>query len=102
MGGGGGCHVFITLQFNHIYCVGKIRLQGYIYYFSDLQSFELPCKILIQVFIVLKPDIIWTFLIHSGSLQKNKKKQKQKKIVTALFDFVRNTQKRKLTIFLSA
>ena len=28
------------------------------------------CKIHIQVFIVLKPDIICTFLIHSGSLQK--------------------------------
>ena len=51
-----------------------------------------PCKILIQVFIVLKPDIICTFLIHYaflihyGSLQK---------MLTALFNFVWNTQKSK-------
>ena len=31
---------------------------------------SLLCKILIQVFIVLKPNIIFTFLIHCGSLQK--------------------------------
>ena len=33
--------------------------------------------ILIQVFIVLKPGIVFTFLIHSGSLQK---------MLTALFN----------------
>ena len=38
-----------------------------------------PLKILIQVFIVLKPGIACTFLIHSGSLQK---------MLTALFDLV--------------
>ena len=49
--------------------------------FSDLQSFELA----IQDFhprshpsLVLKPDIIYAFLIHSGSLQK---------ILTASFNF---------------
>ena len=49
-----------------------------------------PCKILIQVFIVLKPNIICTFLIHSGSLQK---------MLNALFNLVWNTQKSKWTIF---
>ena len=44
----------------------------------------------LQVFIVLIPDIICTFLIHYGSLQK---------VLTALFNFVWNTQKSKLTIF---
>ena len=38
-----------------------------------------PLKILIQVFIVLKPGIACTFLIHSGNLQK---------MLTALFDLV--------------
>ena len=39
--------------------------------------------------LVLKPGIISTFLIHSGSLQK---------MLTALFNLVRNTQKSKWTI----
>ena len=43
--------------------------------------------------LVLKPGIICTFLIHSGSLQK---------MLTALFNLVRNTQKSIWTIFLSA
>ena len=43
--------------------------------------------------LVLKPGIICTFLIHSGSLQK---------MLTALFNLVWNTQKSKWTIFLSA
>ena len=34
--------------------------------------------------LVLKPGIIYTFLIHSGSLQK---------MLTALFNLVQNTQK---------
>ena len=42
--------------------------------------------ILIQVFIVLKPVIIYTFLTHSCSLQK---------MLTALFNLVWNTQKGK-------
>ena len=40
--------------------------------------------------LVLKPGIIYTFLIHSGSLQK---------LLTALFNLVRNTQKSIWTIF---
>ena len=43
--------------------------------------------------LVLKPSIICTFLIHSGSLQK---------MLTALFNLVWNTQKSKWTIFLKA
>ena len=39
--------------------------------------------------LVLKPGIICTFLIHSGSLQK---------MLTALFNLVWNTQKSKWTI----
>ena len=44
----------------------------------------------LQVFIELKPSIICAFLIHSGNLQKK---------LTALFNFVWNTQKSKWTIF---
>ena len=40
--------------------------------------------------LVLKPGIIYIFLIHSGSLQK---------MLTALFNLVRNTQKSIWTIF---
>ena len=37
----GGYHFFITLQFNHIYCVcGESR----VYYFSDPQYFELAIQ----------------------------------------------------------
>ena len=79
-----GCHFFITLQFSSI--AFKVL---------DLQSFELA----MQDFhprshpsLALKHGIICTFLIHSGSL---------KKILTALFNLVQNTQKSKQTIFLS-
>ena len=41
--------------------------------------------------LVLKPGIICTFLIHSGSLQK---------MLTALFNLVQNTQKSISAIFL--
>ena len=41
--------------------------------------------------LALKPSIIFTFLIHSGSLQK---------MLTALFNLVRNTQKSIWIIFL--
>ena len=77
-GGGGGWHFFITLQFNHIYCV----CWGSKVFFITFQIFSLlsyPFKIVIQVFIVLKPGIICTFLIHSGSIQK---------MLTALFNLV--------------
>ena len=93
----GGCYFFyyFTVQFSHIYSAwegSKVSL----YYFSDLQSFELgmqdfhPCS---HWSVVLKPGIICAFLIHSGSLQK---------MLTALFNLVWNTQKSKWTIFLSA
>ena len=79
---GGGSTFFTTLQFRSI-----------AFTFSNLQSFELP----MQDFqphshpsLVLKPGIICTFLIHSGSLQK---------MLTALFNLVRNTQKSIWTIF---
>ena len=67
----------------------------FITYFSDLQSFELAMQDFhphSHVSLVLKPSIICTFLIHSGSLQK---------MLTALFNLVWNTYKSKWTIFLS-
>ena len=68
-------------QFSHIYCAwGESKVS--LYYFSDLQSFELA----MQDFhprshssLVLKPGIICAFLIHSVSLQK---------MLTALFNLV--------------
>ena len=84
-----GCHFFITLQFNHIYCVwGESKIP-----FITFQIFSLlsqPFKILIQVFIVLKPNIICTILIHYGSVQK---------MLTEFFNFVWNLQKNQWTIF---
>ena len=58
--------------------------------FNTTAMMSQPYKILIQVFIVLKPTIICTFLIHYGSVQK---------MLTAFFTFVWNTQKNKWTIF---
>ena len=81
----GGCQFFY-----HIYCVcvcvggGRSNVP-----FITFKIFSQPCKILIQVFIVLNPGIICTFLIHSGSLQK---------ILTALFHIFWNTYKSKWTI----
>ena len=95
----GVCHCFydFTVQFNHIYVVwGKSKVP-FLYYFLDLQSFEIamqdfhPCS---YPSLAVKPGIICTFLIHSGSLQK---------VLTALFNLFRNTQKSKWTIsFLSS
>ena len=59
------------------------------------QSFELAMQDFhsrSQPHLVLKPGIICTFLIHSGSLQK---------MLNALFNLVPNTQKSIQTIFLS-
>ena len=47
--------------------------------FQILSILSYPLKILIQVLTVLKPGIICTFLIHSGSLQE---------LLTALFNLV--------------
>ena len=82
--------LYSSLQ-SHLLCLsGK---QGSLYYFLDFQS----CELAIQDFhphphpsLVLKPDIICTFLIHSGSLQK---------MFAALFNLVWNTQKSKSPIF---
>ena len=77
---------------SHLLCVcAETKIPSIIFRIFSLLS--QPCKILIQVFIVLKPGIICTFLIHSGSVQK---------MLTAFFNFVWNTQKSKWTIFLSA
>ena len=85
-GEGGVATFFTTLQFSSI-----------TFTFSDLLSFDLA----MQDFhprshpsLVLKPGIICTFLIHSGSLQK---------MLTALSNLVWNTQKSKwANFFLSA
>ena len=48
-----GCHFFITLQFNHIYCVyGKIKVSFITFQFFSFLS--QTCNILIKVLIVLK------------------------------------------------
>ena len=81
-GRGGVATFFTTLQFSS----GAFT-------FSDLQSFELAMKdfhLRSHPSLVLKPGIIYIFLIHSGSLQK---------MLTALFNLVRNTQKSIWTIF---
>ena len=84
--GGEVATFFINLQFTHIYCVcGKSEVSFWIFLVPSLLSY--PFKILIQVFIYRTNTWyhfdICTFLIHSGSLQK---------ILTALFNSVRNTQ----------
>ena len=71
----GSCHFsyYFTAQFGHIYCVSGESKVPFITYFSDLQSFELAMQDFhphSHVSLVLKPSIICTFLIHSGSLQK--------------------------------
>ena len=74
-----GCHFFITLQFNWIYCVWrKSKVSFVTFWFSSLLSS--PCKILIQAFI----RIICKCLVHSDSLQR---------MSTVLFKLVWNTQK---------
>ena len=68
--GGGGVPLFyyFTVQ-SHLLCVcGESKVPFITFWIFSLLSYL--CKILIQVFIVLKPGIICTFLIHSGSLQK--------------------------------
>ena len=78
--------LFITLQFNHTVC-GKCKAP-----FITCRIFIIfsqPCKILIQVVVVLKPGMICTFLILFGSRQK---------MLTALSNFVMNTQKSEWTI----
>ena len=78
----GNCHFFyyFTVQFNRIYIFGSSVFE------LAMQDFH-PRS---HPSLVLKPGTIYTFLIHSGSLQK---------MLTALFQ---NTQKSIWTIFLSA
>ena len=84
------CH--FTFLLYHIYGVwGKSKVPFITFWILSLSSW--PCRILIQLFIVLKPGIICTFLIHSVGIQK---------MLTALFNLVSNTQISKWTIFLSA
>ena len=72
---GGGGATFLLLYSSvqsHLLCVGECMVS--LYYFSDLQSFELalqdfhPCS---HSSLVLKPGFICAFLIHSGSRTKN-------------------------------
>ena len=61
--------------------------------FSDLQSFDLAMQDFHSCShpsLVLQPGVICTFVIRSGSLEK---------MLTALFNLVRNTQKSIWTIF---
>ena len=91
---GGSCRNATVATFSLIYClitftlcVGKVKFPLLPFFFSLLSQ---PCKILIQVFIVLKHCINCIFLIHSGSVQK---------MLTALFRLVQSTQKTTRTIF---
>ena len=88
--GEGGVPLFyyFTVQSHLLSVAGKLSFLCIT--FRVFSLFSRPCKILIQVFIVLKPDIICTFLVHFGSLQK---------MLTALFSLVWNTQKSKWTNF---
>ena len=89
-GWGEGVATFLSLYSSIIFtvCLGGSKVPFITFWVFSL--FSNPCKILIQVFIVLKPDIICTFLIYSGSLQK---------MLTALFNLVSNAQKSKWTIY---
>ena len=88
--GEGGVPLFyyFTVQSHLLSVAGKLSFLCIT--FRVFSLFSRPCKILIQVFIVLKPDIICTFMGHSVSLQK---------MLTALFSLVWNTQKSKWIIF---
>ena len=70
-------------------CVGKVR-SSFLYYFLFFSLLIQPCKILIQISIVLKHCIICLFLIHSGRVQK---------MLTTLIKLVQNTQKTTQTNF---
>ena len=84
----GGCHIYYFTAQSHLLYVRESKVP-----FITLWIFTLlsqPCTILIQVFTVLKPGVICTFLIHSGSLQE---------MLTALLNLVWNTQQNKRTTF---
>ena len=85
--GGGGLPLFyyFTVQL-HLLCV--FPGGGFTSWFFSLLSH--PCKIFIEVFIVLKHCIIFIFLIYSDNLQR---------MLTALLKLVWNTQKSTRTNF---
>ena len=85
----GGLPLFLLLYSSITFtaCGGKVRFP-LLLFVSSVFSVS-AAKILIQVFTVLKPGIVYTFLIHSGSLQK---------ILTALFNLVWNAEQSKWTI----
>ena len=65
----GGCHFFyyFTVQSDLLrVCRGEGSKVPFIT-FRVLSLLSWPCRILIQVLIVLKPGIICTFSIHSGT-----------------------------------
>ena len=71
---------YFTVQ-SYLLCVEKVRFPLLLFrnsVFCVIHA-RFSGKILNQVFIVLKPGIICTFLIHSGCLQK---------MLTALFNLV--------------
>ena len=80
---GEGLPIFLLL-----YSSVQLHLHFQIFGLYDLamQGFH-PCS---HPSLVLKPSIIFTFLIHSGSLQN---------MLTVLFNLVRNTQKSIWTVF---
>ena len=83
--------LFLLLYSSIIFTV-CVRKKGFLYYFLDHQSFELAKQDSDPSFYCTKMYIC-TFLTHYGSIQKK---------LTALFNFVWNTEKYKWTIFLSA
>ena len=91
--GGRGVATFLLLYSSIIFAVyeGKVRFP---LYFLAVHSIELAMQDsdCTKLFIVLKPNIICTFLIDYGSVQK---------MLTAFFNFVWNTQKNKWIIFLT-
>ena len=84
----GGIATFLLLYSSIIFtvCEGKVRFPLLLFGSSVFE----PCKILVQVFIVLKPNIICTFLTHYCGVQK---------MLTAFFNFVWNIQKNKWKSF---
>ena len=76
----GGCNFFIiygSIKFTVCVYVGGSKVPFITFWILSLLSY--PFTIFIQVLIVLKPGVICTFLIDSGSLQK---------MLTALFNLV--------------
>ena len=75
---------------SHLLCVGESKVPFINFWIFSLELAMQDFQPHSHPSLVLKPGIICTFLIHSGSLQK---------VLTALFNFVWNTQKSKWPIF---